>query len=255
MAGLPYVGIDSTANGAVLDRLAVTTQIAAATPSRVSVTDQVNAAAGATYATINYVNTQDTQFAAASYYVAQDANNIPPSAKGLADASLGVAALDSGGKVPLAQLPVLGNGYVLGSFGPTATTAATTGATAARIVDWNLGVKNIRFRPWVFMSLFASASDLGRPVVEVWLANSTTAPDYGVGSLVAKGVARSHYNDFSVVTVVPIPSAAAQSGPAGLASTTNIWVTAWLYDLHDHQVVFNSTNLAAASVYLLRDLQ
>ena len=151
MAGLAYVGATPVNDADITNRLAVNNLIANAPTSATAVQGQINALTqppSPTYASKSYVDTQDATFQLPSYYTSQDALNVPSSSIGQPN---GVASLDSAGDVPLAQLPVLGAGYVLGPYGPTAVTTGSTGATPFKIADWNIGNTALAFRAWVFM--------------------------------------------------------------------------------------------------------
>lgn len=252
MAGLGYVGVPSGAADGVISCAVVTNQIAAENPSQASVNAQLAALTGGsspTYASQTAVTTLAASFAQTTYVTSRDALNIPLSTVG---ATSGVAALDSGGKVPLAQMPVIGAGYLRGPFGPTALSYGTASATPIKIADWQIGTQGLPFRALAFMSLFVTSA-MGRPVVEVRLANAGAAVPYGSGdTLIARGVGRWLYNDYHALNVSPVPDAAGESFST-MSLSTNIWVSAWLYDLNNRSVsVSNAQNIPSAAVYLLR---
>jgi hypothetical protein len=250
MAGLSYVGAKPVGDLDITNRLAVNDLIATAATSATAVQGQINALTQlptATYAPKTYVDSQDATFQLPSYYTAQDALNVPISSIGAAN---GVAPLDSNGDVPLINMPVLGAGYILGPYGPTAVGTGTTGATPLKIADWNIGNTALQFRALVFMSCFVTG--LGaHPVIEVRIADSATAPTYAASTLVAMGEGRSIYNDYQAVTVLSVPDALGQT-PSLLPSGYKAWLTAWVYDLNGQSVTLTGGNVAVASVFLLR---
>ena len=201
----------------------------------------------ATYAPKSYVDSQDATFQLPSYVTAQDALNVPLSSVGVPG---GVATLNSAGDVPLTQLPVLGAGYLLGPYGPTAVATGTTGATPLRIAEWNIGNTSLAFRALVFMSVFVTGVG-AHPVVEVRIADSATQPTYAAGTLVAMGEGRTIYNDYHALIVLPVPDTTGQT-PSLLPTGYKIWLTAWVYDLNGLSVTLTGGNIAVASAFLLR---
>jgi hypothetical protein len=223
--------------------------IAAATPSQTSATSNVNTAAGLK-AGKSYVDTLTATFATRSYYHAQDALNIPLSNVGQLG---GVAALDSTGKIPLAQVPAVGAGYILGPFGPTTGYTASTGSTPVKIADWAIGIQSLTFEPWVFCTILAGATNMGRPVVEVGISNGSTST-YADQVIVARGVGRTFWNDGQVVNVMPVPASAGHSGadPTVYTTTYDIFLSAWLWDSQDQTVSVASNSILSGAVYLIR---
>lgn len=246
------MGATPTNDNEVANRLVTNTLLASATPNRASVQAQVDAltsGATPTYASKSYVDTQDAAFQLVSYYQTQDALNVATTAKGAAN---GVASLDSSGKVPAAQIPTLGSGYVQGPYGPTATFTGTTTATPLKIADWNIGVVSLAQRPLVFMQCFVTGL-VAHPVIEVRIANTTSSPAYGSTTLVAQGLGRGLYNDYHAVAVVPCPDSTGQTY-SNLSTTYNIWLTAWLYDLSGNTggVTISSGGVVSGAALILR---
>lgn len=266
MVGLNYVGGAASASGDTVNVGAVTNLINAFSPSRVSVDAQLDSLVGGaspTYATKVYVDNQDATFVEPIYYETRDALNVPKTLKGVAS---GVATLDNvTGKVPAEQIPNLGNPYVLGPFGLTGQFGGSTGSVPIKIAEWNLGQRNIPFRPLVFLNAFVKCS-WGQPVIEVKLTNTTTAPAYdAVGSIrIGLGVGRYLYNDYQSVVVLPSSSTTGGT-PSTLAANYNIYATAWLYDRRGapspapNTVTLDSVgllaNIASSALYLLRGAQ
>lgn len=264
VAGFAYVGPVGAAGSDLLTRSGVDQQYANAPVSQGAVAAQVTAAVSA-LATQTSVNNALNAYVQPAAITAQTALLLPTSQIGVpsiaADptatpptlAVTGVASLDSTGKVPLAQLPAQGAGYLSGPWGPTATFSAAASTVPAKIADWNLGATGVSFYPRAWMSLLVAATNLGRPVVEVWMSNAQMT--YGQGILVARGMGRDFWNDLMTVNVVPMPSRAGQVGGSGYSPTYTAWFTAWLYDLHGEGVSVLPTNIATAGVYLYRYTQ
>lgn len=267
MSGLTYAGRPAANPNDITNRLVVNTILSSATPNQASVQAQLTAltsGATPTYAPKTYVDTQDTAFQAPAYYQSQDLLNVRTASRGtinqvsgantpITGSYYGVAGLDSAGHVPVAQMPVLGAGYVLGPYGLTAQFSGSTSNTPMKICDFNIGVPNLSFRPLVFMQVFVSGL-MAHPVIEVRIANSTTAVGYSASTLVAQGVGRGLYNDYASIVVLPCPDATGQT-PSLLATTYNLWASAWLYDLNSQSVTIADGNIASAACLLLRGAQ
>jgi hypothetical protein len=220
--------------------------------NRTAVSGQIHTTATTTYASKSYIDTQDGTFAQPNYYQNQDALNVPLTAVGQPN---GVASLDSSGKVPLAQMPALGAGYLLGPFGPTtAVTRRVAGvgpAAALDLCDFAIGVQNITFQPLVFVTVNASTVTGGRTVIEARMS-SGTAP-YASQTRIARGMGRTNYTDPQSIAVIPCPAATGAT-PSSFAKTYNIFISLWIYDLYQSSTV-ETTGVVSASVYLLRTSQ
>lgn len=252
MVQLGYVGADpnSSEGGDIVDVLTATAALSSGPISQTQMTSQV-ASAATTYATVAYVNTDDSLLAPPAYYAAKDALQIPLTALGQPS---GVATLDSGGHVPLAQLPSVGAGYVLGPFGPTAVFAGSASNTPLKIADWNIGVQPLEFLPWVFMSLLATSEAGGYPVIEVRISNGSAV--YGSQTLIGMGVGRNVYNDYQAIAVLPVCATTSEVGTvAGYASSYNTWISAWIYDGAGQTSTLGSGGISSAAVFLVRDKQ
>lgn len=256
MSGLSYVGKAAANPTDLAPRGVLTAQLAAVTPNQTTVQAEINAQAGGTYALKTYVDSQDGTFQLLTYYQAQDLLNIPQTVVGTVAGSAitgsyyGVASLDNTGKIPSAQLPVVGAGYLEGGWGTTATATGTTGATPLKIADWNLGVAGIQFQPWVFLSAFVTGTN-AHPIIELRIANSVTAPTYSGSTLIGQGLGRAYYNDYHAITALTAPSATSET-PTMLSSAYNVWITAWLYDLNASTVTLSTGGIASAAVYYWR---
>lgn len=267
MSGLSYVGATAAVNGQVTNRLATNTLLAGATPNTISVQAQVDAltsGGSATYASKSYVDTQDATFTSVSYYQSQDALNVPNAAVGavnlvsgvptaLSGSYYGVASLDSAGRVPAAQMPVLGAGYIQGPYGITAFSPGNTSNTPLRIADWNIGAVSLSFQPLVFMQCFVLGL-MSHPIIEVRIANSSSAVSYASSTLVAQGEGRGLYNDYHSVVVLPVPDTTG-STPTNLGPSYNVWLSAWLYDLNSQNATISAGGIATAAAFLLRGAQ
>lgn len=248
MAGQNYVGPTPTNPTDVATRLALSGLAAAATPNQVSAATDV-ATAAALKAAKTYVDTQDAQFVAPSYYQNQDALNVPNTALGAAS---GVATLDTNTLIPLSQFPAIGAGYAVGPFGPTATFAATgVTTTPVKIADWDIGAQGVSFQPVVFASVMTTASNFGRPVIEIRMSDGSAT--YTFQTLVALGFGRSNYNDEQAVVVWPAPGNPGQTGTSHFSPTMNIWLSAWLYDPTGNGVSATAQSIVSGSVFLIRD--
>lgn len=255
MSGLQYVGALPDADTSVVNKLAMVNRIAAAPMSVGAVQAELTgliSGGSATYATKTYVDTQDALYQPVSYYQGKDALNVPSASVNVAN---GVAGLNGSSKVALSQIPNVGAGFVKGFYGATSViSTGSTGATPFRIADWNLGVSSVQFQPWAFCQAFL-LSTLGQPVLELTIANSTTAPAYGSMTLISQGVGRSFYADYQSVTAVPVPSTTSQS-PSLLSTSYAVWITAWMYDLNGSSTTsISSGGITGSAVGLVRGAQ
>ena len=261
MAGLKYVGPDASGSTDLVNKADVDNAYANAAVSQTAVAGQVATAIASLASTVSVDNAL-ASFVQSTYYQTQDTLLVPLASVGVPSVTAnpsatppvagvqGIASLDSTGKIPAAQVPVLGAGWVAGPYGPTATFSATATNAPQKIADWNIGAAGLSFQPHVYMSLLAKAVNLGRPVVEVWVSNSQFA--YGTGTLVARGEGRNFWNDLMTVNVNPVPARNAQTGGTGFSPTYTAWFTAWLYDLAGQGVSVVSSNIANAGIYLWR---
>ena len=249
MTGHNYVGATPTSPEDLATKLRISQLVAAADPNQVSATTDVNTAA-ALKAAKAYVDTQAAAYATPSYMTTRDALNVPLTAKGQLN---GVATLGADGKILPSQIPAVGAGWVLGPYGPTSGTSAITDSTPVRIADWDIGIQSITFEPWVFCTIVAGATNMGRPVIEVGISDGTTT-DYGDQTIVARGYGRSFYNDGQVVNVMPLPISSPHSGDDStvFTPTYDIFLSAWLYDSQDQTVSVADGSILSGAVFLIR---
>lgn len=246
MSSLSYVGAAPQDSPDIVNRRQATTIINSAPVNRTGVSSQIHTTATTTYASKTYIDTQDATFALPSYYQSRDDLNVPNTAKGQAN---GVASLDSSGKIPLAQMPVLGAGYLLGPYGTTtAPVQRVAGQSPLDIVHFNIGVHGYHFQPLVFATVLATPTSGGRTVIEARISDGQ-AP-YVSQTLVARGIARNLFDDVQSIAVIPCAATAGQT-PTSFPDTMNIWVSLWVYDLYQSSTV-TATGIVSASVYLLR---
>ena len=204
-------------------------------------------------ATKTYVDNQDSLYATADYYPAQDALLIPTASLG---AIGGTATLNGSGIVPTGQLPSGGGvGIIKGPYGMTKQYDATTTSTPVKIGEWvypvmngtNFGAVGCTSQLLVFANTNA-VSLLGRPVVEV-RAGTATQTTYAAQKRVAIGYGRSMFNDYQSITL--LPSWTGSSNPAWSAGTV-ITVMMWMYDDTGGTVSTVSGATASAVLYLAR---
>jgi len=201
-------------------------------------------------ATQVYVDTQDSMYAPVSYYTTQDALLVPNAAKGAVN---GVATLDGTGKVPAAQIPVLGGGMIKGPWGPNTAFGGSTTTTPFKIAQWDLGVSGVLGQPLVFINT-SILSTGGRPVVEVRIGDNTQTT-YAAQTLIAQGYGRRYYNDYQCITVFPC-TAQLNEGADGVQDSyspaTNLLVNAWMFDADGQTVTTTNASIAAASLFFVR---
>ncbi|ASZ74789.1 minor tail protein [Mycobacterium phage Phabba] len=239
MAGLTYVGADDTDPRSIETRLSAEGTLNQGV-SRAYVSGRI-AEKMATRAPKTYVDNADEQFSPVAYYSQQDALLVPNSAKGVAS---GVATL-SNGKVPLAQIPVLGAGMLRGPWGANQSFGGTTGVTPLKIAQWNLGVTGVTGIPLVFMSTSVQSTD-GRSAIEVRIGDNTQTT-YAAQTLIAQGFGRQWYQDYQMITVIPCPPSGFALNPA-----TNYIVNAWLIDTDGGQSTTQVGSIASASLFAAR---
>lgn len=245
MAGLNYVGITPTDPDNVVNRRQATTVIDSAPVNRTDVSSQIHTAATATYASKTYIDTQDATFVEPDYYQDRDALNLPLTAVGQPN---GAASLVDG-KVPLAQMPALGSGFLLGPYGPTTTPVGrTAGESPLKLCDIAIGVKNYLFQPLVFGTVLATAAQGGRTVIEARMSDGAAV--YGSQTLIARGVGRTLFTDTQAIAIWPTAPTTGAT-PTSWPDTTDIVVSLWVYDLAQSSTV-SANGVVFASLWLLR---
>lgn len=248
MAGLIYAG-KSPVEAKDVETRTTTESVLSGGISRSYVSGRVNELVLAK-ATKVYVDTQDSQYADPAYYAAQDALLVPNAAKG---APSGVASLDGTGKVPPPQVPVLGAGTLRGPFGPSTTSGGSTFDIPLKIAQWNAAVMSYTGQLLVWANVSCQSVD-GRPVIEVRAGNSTQV-SYASQTLIAQGTGRQFFNDYQMITVVPV-TAQLGEGQDGVQdaypSTTNLLVNMWMYDDAGGQVTTTSGLTPTACLFFAR---
>lgn len=259
-AGLNYVGPTPANSTDVVSGATTNSLIAAFSPNETSVQAQLtalvdNASNPNSYASLNYVNNQHALYTSPAAVASAIALLVPIST---VSQPFGVASLDPSGYVPLAQMPNMGEGYLIGPWGPIDAPQGSTGSTPLLIGDWNIGVANMQFRPLMFLLAYVYPSVIGaQPVIEVRIANTTSSPAYAeAGTLVGSALGRYGYNDYHTVAMLPSPDTVAET-PTLLGTNYNVWLTAWLYDLNGDSSTQSVTmgTLASGAAYLLRGVQ
>lgn len=240
MAGLTYVGADDTDPRSIETRLSAEGNLNQGV-SRSYVSGRI-AEKMATRATKTYVDTADEQFAPVAYYSERDALLVPLTAKGVAS---GVATLNASGKVPAAQIPVLGAGMLRGPWGANQSFGGTTGSTPLKVAQWNLGVLGVTGIPLAFMSTSVQSTD-GRSAIEIRIGDSTQTT-YVAQTLIAQGFGREWYQDYQMIAVLPCPPVGFALNPA-----TNYILNAWLIDTNGGQSTTQVGSIATASFFAAR---
>jgi hypothetical protein len=247
MPRLNYYGPDPATPTEVLNRGQGTVLITGSTTNRPGASAAVEAAA-ANLADKDYIDLADANYVTVDYYQGQDQFNVPVAKIGQPN---GVAGL-TGGKIPSAQIPTLGQGYFKGPFGPTAinpVSSATT--TPVKIADFAIGVQSVTFQPLAYASLALDTKPGGRPIVEMRISNGPAA--YGFQTLIAQGIGRPIYDGRQVITVVPASSSLGASVPTPWPGTsTDITVGLWVYSSSSVPVTITNTSVLSASVFLIR---
>lgn len=246
MPRLNYVGPVPTDDGDVLNRLQGTDLINAATVNRIATISSIEAAA-ASKASKTTIDSADAAYATADYYQGRDNLNVSAASIG---APNGVAGLVSD-KVPLAQLPVLGQGYLKGPFGPTTVNIVSNAtSTPVKLAEFAIGVQSVAFAPLAYATAAVNTTPGGRPVLEMRISDGAAA--YGDQTLIAQGIGRPIYNGRQIVSVTPASNTAGASNPAPFGVSTNIVVSLWVYSTTATPVAVSSSSLISAVVYLMR---
>lgn len=250
MPGLQYVGATPVDPRDVTFKVAIDGQLTAGV-SRGYVDGRVDALA-TSKATKVYTDGQDAAFVPPTYYAAQDALLIPLTARGVAG---GVATLDGTGHLPATQTPVLGGGILAGPFGHTAAfnvTNATT--TPQKLADFPTGVTGVNCQLMVFMTVIATSTAPGRPVVEVRYS-TTGDTTYAGQTLCAIGYGRSQYSDAQTLIVMPataLPNAMQDGVQVTIPGSANLRVTAWIYDGAGGQTTTLSGYVLSSALFYAR---
>jgi len=174
----------------------------------------------------------------------------------------GVAATDSNNRVPVAQLPSMGSGYLIGPLGLSSTwsgqaTTVNSGAGPLKFAEWAIQTNAINFQPLVFMIVNAATDNmLGRTVIEVRLSNGPTNTYSTVSPLVAMGTGKSYYTGMQTISVLPCATSSGQNGFSSYPPTYNTYLTAWLYDagIGTSKIENVGNAVVTASAFLMRVL-
>lgn len=169
----------------------------------------------------------------------------------------GVAGLDENRKIPMAQLPSMGGGYLIGPFGCNSlvqqASAGSLSSGPKKFAEWAIQSSGgVNFQPLVFMQVNATTSlNFGRTIIEVRMSNGPSTTYSYANPLVAMGAGRSFYTGIQTVSVFPCGSA------NGLANTSyspsyNIYLTAWVYDSGSGTSTINGTDVVVATAFLMR---
>lgn len=240
MAGLSWAGPDPQRSRAVETRLDATERIEASR-GLTYVTGRAMAQAAPLAAKAD-VDAADSLYAPASYYQSQDALLVPTTARG---AIGGVAALDSSGKIPPAQVPPLGYGTVKGPYGRSEDVYSVAGGSTtpqplARVL---VGVSALRAILWVSCQALITAAGDARPVLEVRVG-SPADTSYAAQTPVALGRGMAGFNDAQAVSVTPLAH-------TPTAPDLDVVLTAWCYTASPTGTVTASTaTVTTFCVYL-----
>lgn len=246
MPRLNYVGPEPVAGTDLVSRLQGTAFIDRAIVNRSATSAAVEAAA-ANLAGKDYIDLADTNYVTSDYYQSRDALNVPTSLVGQPN---GVATL-TGGKIPVAQIPVLGAGYLSGPFGPTSITpASNVGTTPIKIADFVIGVQSVSFQPLGYAIVAVDTNPGGRPVLELRMSNG--AANYASQTLIAQGIGRSMFDGRQIVAVTPASATTGASNPTPWLGTTNIVASLWAYSSSETSITIGASAVLSGAIFLTR---
>lgn len=246
MPRLNYVGTDPATPTDILNRGQGTVLINNAAIGR-NVTSEMVESTATTLAAKSYIDLADANYVTVDYYQGRDALNVPTSSVGQPN---GVASL-SGGKIPTAQIPVLGAGYLRGPFGPTSITAVNNAATTpVKVADFTIGVQNVGFHALAYATVAVDSKPGGRPILEMRLSNGSAV--YGSQTLIAQGVGRPMFDGRQIVAITPASDTTGASAPAHWPGSTNIVVSLWAYSTSSTPITVGSASVISAVVFLSR---
>lgn len=246
MPRLNYVGTEPATSADILNRGQGTVLINNAVAGRTFASEMAEAAA-AEKASKSYIDLADANYVTVDYYQGRDALNVPLASVGQPN---GVASL-SGGKIPGAQIPVLGAGYLRGPFGPTTINAVNNATTTpVKVADFAIGVQSVGFHALAYATVAVDTDPGGRPILEMRLSNGTAV--YGSQTLIAQGIGRPMFDGRQIVSITPASATTGASAPAHWAGTTNIVVSLWVYSSSSTPVTVGSASVISAAVFLTR---
>ena len=174
----------------------------------------------------------------------------------------GVASTDSNNRVPVAQLPSMGSGYLIGPLGISNTwsgqaTTVNSGAGPLKFAEWAIQTNAINFQPMVFMVVNALTDNLlGRSVIEVRISSGPANSYSTMNPLVAMGTGKSYYTGTQTINVLPCATSSGQNGFSSYPPTYNTYLTAWLYDvgIGTSRIENVGNAIISASAFLMRVL-
>lgn len=177
-------------------------------------------------------------------------------------AANGVAGTDSNNKVPVAQLPSMGSGYLLGPLGISnswsgSATTVNSAAGPLKFAEWAIQNNAINFQPLVFMVVNAVTDNLlGRSVIEVRISNGSASTYSTLNPLVAIGTGKSYYTGLQTIQVMPCSATSGQTGGSSYPPTYNTYLTAWIYDvgIGTSKIESAGNSIVTASAFLMRVL-
>jgi len=250
MAGLSYVGKGASAARDVVHKLKAE-EIYDSGMGRTYVTGRAHDLA-LTKATKVYTDTQDAQFQAVGYSASANALLVPNSARGAVN---GVAALASDGKVPVAQVPIMGAGLLRGPYGPVGAVSGTvsTDDTPIKLFDAFNGVTGVNGLILPFYNIIAK-SERGRTVIEVRIG-LTGENDYEDQTLLARGTGQDFFYDWQGIEIWPATpeTGMGQSGQEGeWAAGTSYNIDCWMYDDGGGTSSTQSGYTVSAALYFAR---
>lgn len=258
MPSLEYVGIDPTDNASdpknsrlVVDMIRAQSIMDNLPINRSVAIGQIATKAN-TYATSSSLSAALLGLAQESYVSGENSKNILKTSLGVPN---GIASTGTDNKIPLSQLPSMGNGFVLGPFGYSSAwsgSATTVVNGPFKLAEWGIQTNPITFQPWVFMTVVAQT--IGRSVVEIRISNGPTNSYSTSNPLVAVGTGRSFYYDSQPILVMPCASISGQSGTSASSygPNYNTYLTAWIYDVGGGTSTVSSTSIVSSSAFLVR---
>ena len=194
----------------------------------------------------------------ASYVDTENGKNILKTQLGVAG---GIASTDANNKVPLSQLPSMGDGFIFGPFGHNlpSLSGAAAGVSSitqppVKFAEWAIQSNPLTFQPWVYMNVVTQATTLGRSVIEVRISSGPVSSYSTSNPLVAIGTGRRFFYGPQAIAVLPCASSVSQSGTSAspYGPGYNTYLTAWLYDAGNGISSVGSNSIISASAFLIK---
>lgn len=170
--------------------------------------------------------------------------------------------------IPLAQLPSMGSGYLMGPLGYTATyfSGGSTAGGSFKVAEWNILQPSIGyFQPMVFMVVQAKSDFLGRALIEVRVSESQATTYNTSHPLVATGIGQSFYHtapaNIQSVAVMPCAASNGQSfsgtttfgATYGSGTPKSFYLTAWMVEAGTAGTGSSSVySLVSGSAFLMK---